>query len=398
MKSQRISILIAGVIFSAVFASQSPRPGRLMRKVPRVDVRRLAGQVHRLRRADVQRRVAALSQVQRTDGISASIAWPSSATGTKRPLKRRRAALRRPPVQPSHSEKRQTTAPAWTVPATRSTLQPAATALNRSRHCSDGGNLRPRRTARRPCRPSRRAETPARSGSAAPQTEADQSGQAGHLHLRQVAVPMEITNPGTRNEGRWGWLTYDGQKLPRGNVNDYLHHALGTDVLGRSSDDQLGPARFHADSAAAETREARAASAAPGSPPPMSSLRRCWPLRRPCRDPPKARLEVRRPQNAGKVNRSHNGQLARLHVGNVLIIRLPGNPATGYQWQAARRTARPADDRPPQYSPPCTDPADRGAPTPSSIRPCSPARVRSAFYDVRAERSRAIRGTCSRSA
>jgi inhibitor of cysteine peptidase len=54
-----------------------------------------------------------------------------------------------------------------------------------------------------------------------------------------------------------------------------------------------------------------------------------------------------------EVNRSHNGQMARLRVGNVMIIRLPGNPASGYQWQAGtantqavRMTVRP------QYSPP----------------------------------------------
>src|SRR5208282_1545216 len=58
-----------------------------------------------------------------------------------------------------------------------------------------------------------------------------------------------------------------------------------------------------------------------------------------------------------EINRSHNGQLARVHVGNVLVIRLPGNPASGYRWQAAsttspivRMTVRP------QYSPP-TSPA-----------------------------------------
>ena len=56
-----------------------------------------------------------------------------------------------------------------------------------------------------------------------------------------------------------------------------------------------------------------------------------------------------------EINKSHNGQLARLHVGNVLVIRLPGNPATGYRWQVAktnspalRLTVRP------QYSPPAS--------------------------------------------
>jgi inhibitor of cysteine peptidase len=53
-----------------------------------------------------------------------------------------------------------------------------------------------------------------------------------------------------------------------------------------------------------------------------------------------------------EVNRSQNGQMARLRVGNVMIVRLPGNPASGYQWQAGtantqavRMTVRP------QYSP-----------------------------------------------
>ena len=54
-----------------------------------------------------------------------------------------------------------------------------------------------------------------------------------------------------------------------------------------------------------------------------------------------------------EINRSHNGQLARLRVGNVLIIRLPGNPASGFQWQVG--TANTQAVRltvPPQYSPP----------------------------------------------
>ena len=54
-----------------------------------------------------------------------------------------------------------------------------------------------------------------------------------------------------------------------------------------------------------------------------------------------------------EINRSHSGQLARLRVGNVLIIRLPGNPAGGFQWQVG--TANTQALRlavAPQYSPP----------------------------------------------
>ena len=63
-----------------------------------------------------------------------------------------------------------------------------------------------------------------------------------------------------------------------------------------------------------------------------------------------------------EINKSHNGQLARVRVGNVLVIRLPGDPATGYQWQVAstnspavRMTVRP------QYSPPASTAAGAAA-------------------------------------
>ena len=52
--------------------------------------------------------------------------------------------------------------------------------------------------------------------------------------------------PARRSEGRSGWLLYDGQKLPRGHVNDYLPHALGAHLLGRRAADEMGPARLDA--------------------------------------------------------------------------------------------------------------------------------------------------------
>ena len=38
---------------------------------------------------------------------------------------------------------------------------------------------------------------------------------------------LDITDAGTRSEGRWGWLWYNGQKLPRGHVNDYYRTPWG---------------------------------------------------------------------------------------------------------------------------------------------------------------------------
>ena len=151
---------------------------------------------------------------------------------------------------------------------------------------------------------------------------------------------LQITSPGARSEGRWGWLTYDGQKLPRGNINDYYDTPWGpifwVDVpttawgvhgwmpVPLSQVQRHGRVLSLPTAALATAPTQPAAVAAPASPRvPM--------------------LEI---------NKSHNGQVARLRVGNVLVIRLPGNPATGYQWQAAtsnsqavRLTVRP------QYSP-----------------------------------------------
>ncbi len=59
-----------------------------------------------------------------------------------------------------------------------------------------------------------------------------------------------------------------------------------------------------------------------------------------------------------EINRSHSGQLARLRVGNVLVVRLPGNPASGYEWQAGRSNTQALRlTVAPQYSPPAAAPS-----------------------------------------
>jgi inhibitor of cysteine peptidase len=208
---------------------------------------------------------------------------------------------------------------------------------------------------------------------------------------------LQIASPGTQSEGRWGWLTYDGQKLPRGGVNDYYNTPWGpifwVDVpttawgfhgwmpIPLSQNRRTGralalPASLAATAADRPPAEVRV----PASTNPLSTTAPVTP----------------RPQKL-EINQSHNGQLARLHVGNVLVIRLPGNPASGYQWRAAttnsaavRVTVRP------QYSPPVSSaasPAASGTYTftfqavqPGSgsirlyyVRPDDPARPRESF-------------------
>ena len=165
---------------------------------------------------------------------------------------------------------------------------------------------------------------------------------------------LQIVEPGTRNEGRWGWLTYDGQKLPRGNVNDYYVTPWGpmywVDVpktawgLHGFMPVPLPQNRQQGRALTLPARLTAGTSTPNGTAPGIAS------------SAPAAKVQTL------EINRSHNGQVARLHVGNVLIVRLPGNPASGYQWQAGttntqavRMTVRP------QYSPPAATPTGAAA-------------------------------------
>lgn len=166
---------------------------------------------------------------------------------------------------------------------------------------------------------------------------------------------MQITGPGTRSEGRWGWLTYDGQKLPRGNVNDYYNTPWGPiywvdvpttawGVHGWMSV-PLAQNRRQGHVLAVPSSILAAAPTQPGAP----TARISAPTPSEAATPTTPRVQTL------EINKSHNGQLARVRVGNILVIRLPGNPATGYRWQAATTTS-PAVRMTvqPQYSPPAS--------------------------------------------
>ncbi len=162
---------------------------------------------------------------------------------------------------------------------------------------------------------------------------------------------MKITSPGTRTEGRWGWLTYDGQKLPRGDVNDYYDTPWGPIYWVDVPTTPWGVHGWMPVPLAQNPHKGRplavpkALLAAAPAPPTTGTRAAQLP------PPAVAAAPVPRPQTL-EINKTHNGQLAKLRVGNILVIRLPGNPATGYQWQAAttnspalKLTVRP------QYSP-----------------------------------------------
>ncbi len=173
--------------------------------------------------------------------------------------------------------------------------------------------------------------------------------QAGTYTSGKWRYQLQITSPGTRSEGRWGWLTYDNQKLPRGEINDYYNTPWGPMFWVDVPTTAWGVHGWMPVPLAQNRRQGRVLTV------PWAVLAAA----------PSAATAPERRAGVLEIDKSHNGQLARLRVGNVLVIRLPGNPVTGYQWQASstnspavRLTVRP------QYSPPA--PTATGAVAPGT--------------------------------
>jgi inhibitor of cysteine peptidase len=180
--------------------------------------------------------------------------------------------------------------------------------------------------------------------------------KAGVYTAGKWRYQLQITNPATQSEGRWGWLTYDGQKLPRGDVNDFYNTPWGPVYWVDVPQTSWGVHGWMPVPLQQNRRQGRVL-ASPASSMTASPTNSGGSITHPAIPPMASGTNAAaspRPQML-EINKSHNGQLARLRVGNVVVIRLPGNPATGYQWQAAssnntavRLTVRP------QYSPPAS--------------------------------------------
>ena len=226
-------------ILGGRFRVEPIHPGRFVQQMPGPDVHRFGRQVHRLRRSDRQRRPAALPQVQCEAAPVRTLPGRDHGEGrgrcrrASRPIRcrtSRTAAMLtaathqgKPHVRPRDRAGRRSRNPA--KPDERLRPRPR---VPKSTRCRPSRRKRKARRRRRICR---RADTAGgvaatRSGSRG-QAQADQSGQGGHVYVGKVALPVADSSPGTRSEGRWGWLTYDGQKLPRGDVNDYYNTPWG---------------------------------------------------------------------------------------------------------------------------------------------------------------------------
>ena len=142
---------------------------------------------------------------------------------------------------------------------------------------------------------------------------------------------LDIKEPGTRGEGRWGWLWYDGQKLPRGQVNDYYRTPWGPIYWVDVPRTPWG-AHGWMPAPLAQNRRQGLPLTVPASllagvkpKPPLS------PGASEASQPP-ATPKPARPGSL-ELTRAENGKRARVWIGNVIVVRLPGNPTTGYQWQ-----------------------------------------------------------------
>jgi inhibitor of cysteine peptidase len=184
--------------------------------------------------------------------------------------------------------------------------------------------------------------------------------KAGSYTSGKWQYQMQINAAGTRSEGRWGWLTYDGKKLPRGTVNDYYDTPWGPIYWVDVPTTAWGLHGWMPIPLPQNPRKGKALAGPAlglGSSPAQPSTPASQPS-----PPTNASAPATPKVRTLEINKSHNGQLARLHVGNVMVVRLPGNPATGYQWQMAatngptmRMTVRP------QYSPPASTAAGNAA-------------------------------------
>jgi inhibitor of cysteine peptidase len=131
---------------------------------------------------------------------------------------------------------------------------------------------------------------------------------------------LDITDAGKRSEGRLGWLWYDGKKLPRGEINDYYLTPWGPIYWVDVPKNRWGPHGWMTSPSPQVNRRGRALNSPAVAAKPAAAARL----------PEQPQL----PQKL-ELTKADSGKRARVRVGNVVVVRLAGNPTTGYQWQAA---------------------------------------------------------------
>ena len=114
---------------------------------------------------------------------------------------------------------------------------------------------------------------------------------------------LQITDQGTRNEGRQGWLFFDGKKPPRGLVNDYYRTPWGPIYWVDVPSTRAGLHGWMSIPSPAVKRPGRELAL------PIASAAKP--------SPPQSRWF--------EISKADSGKRARVAVGQFVLIRLPGN-------------------------------------------------------------------------
>ena len=118
---------------------------------------------------------------------------------------------------------------------------------------------------------------------------------------------LVVRAPGTRSEGKWGRLSYDGKALVAKDVNDYYQTPWGPIYWVGESKSRYGDHLW------------------------MPHVSR--------REPDTKGKQLEPPATGGQpkvLTKADNGSMLEMTVGATIEVQLKGNPTTGYQWRAAK--------------------------------------------------------------
>jgi inhibitor of cysteine peptidase len=124
--------------------------------------------------------------------------------------------------------------------------------------------------------------------------------KSGEYKQDKWSFGLTVHAAGTPREGRSGWLKYDDQAVPRGDLGDYYDTPWGPMSWRPMRESLTGDSGWLPRAGAA-----------------------------------KAGKELVPPNAQKKLTDADDGKKTTLAVGEYLVISLPGNPTTGYSWKSA---------------------------------------------------------------
>jgi inhibitor of cysteine peptidase len=167
---------------------------------------------------------------------------------------------------------------------------------------------------------------PRPSAAAVPSTPAPIDAERGGAYASgRWKYQLELTDSGTRSEGKWGSLWYDQRRLPRGDVNDYYRTPWGPLYWVGSPQTRWGLHGWMPMPSPQSNRRGRALNQAPPPAVAPSAVAAAGAAKSPA-------AGAAQPL---QLTRTDNGRRFHVTAGHTFEVRLAGNPTTGYRWQAA---------------------------------------------------------------